>query len=86
MEDPGSGKSLSEWLGLDGLGFPKPSDEEVYNEEDECECRERTHEPIVGGDNIQANRNNCQRDEADCSKPMQSVGSKLCHDIGSSAN
>ncbi len=71
---------------LDGLGFPKPSDEEVYHEEHECERRERTHEPVVGGEGIQANRNNCQRDEADRSKPNQNLRPKLSHDIGSSAN
>ena len=86
MEDPDSGKSLSDWLSLDGLRFPKPSDEEVYDEEHECNCRERTHEPVVGGEDIQANWNDCQRDEADCSKPMQNMGPELCHDIGSSAN
>jgi hypothetical protein len=86
MEDPDSGKSLSDWLSLDGLGFPKPSYEEVYHEEQECECRERTHEPVVGGESIQANRNNCQRDEAYRGKPMQNMGHELCHDIGSSAN
>ena len=86
MEDPGSGKSLSDWLSLDGLGFPKPSNEEVCREEDERECRECTHEPVVGGEGVQANWNDCQCDEADCTKPMQNMGPELCHDIGSSVN
>lgn len=59
--------------GFDGLGFPKPSDEEVHHEEHECECRERTHEPVVGGENIHANRDNCQGDKADRGKPNQNL-------------